>query len=46
MAALHAGIPAGTSINTVNRQRSSGLTAITQIANEIKAGQIEIGIGE
>ncbi|RXW16279.1 hypothetical protein EST38_g9575 [Candolleomyces aberdarensis] len=26
-------------------QCSSGLTAITQIANEIKAGQIEIGIG-
>jgi acetyl-CoA acyltransferase 1 len=46
MAALHAGIPVETSINTVNRQCSSGLTAITQIANEIKAGQIEIGIGE
>jgi len=45
MAALHAGIPVETSINTVNRQCSSGLTAITQIANEIKAGQIEIGIG-
>lgn len=45
MAALHAGIPVETSINTVNRQCSSGLTAITQIANEIKAGQIDIGIG-
>ncbi|EAU89891.1 acetyl-CoA acetyl transferase [Coprinopsis cinerea okayama7 len=45
MAALHAGIPIETSINTVNRQCSSGLTAITQIANEIKAGQIDIGIG-
>ncbi|KAG2002015.1 3-ketoacyl-CoA thiolase [Coprinopsis cinerea AmutBmut pab1-1] len=44
MAALHAGIPIETSINTVNRQCSSGLTAITQIANEIKAGQIDIGI--
>ncbi|KAJ2913617.1 hypothetical protein MD484_g6794, partial [Candolleomyces efflorescens] len=45
MAALHAGIPIETSINTINRQCSSGLTAITQIANEIKAGQIEFGIG-
>jgi len=46
MAALHAGIPIETSINTVNRQCSSGLTAVTQIANEIRAGQIDIGIGE
>lgn len=46
MAALHAGIPVETSVNTVNRQCSSGLTAINQIANEIRAGQIEIGIGE
>ncbi|TFK18223.1 acetyl-CoA acetyl transferase [Coprinopsis marcescibilis] len=45
MAALHAGIPVETAINTVNRQCSSGLTAIAQIANEIKAGQIDIGIG-
>ena len=45
MASLHAGIPVETSINTVNRQCSSGLTAITQIANQIKAGQIDIGIG-
>jgi len=45
MAALHAGIPVETSINTVNRQCSSGLTAINQIANQIRAGQIDIGIG-
>jgi acetyl-CoA acyltransferase 1 len=45
MAALHAGIPVETAINTVNRQCSSGLTAVAQIANEIKAGQIDIGIG-
>lgn len=45
MAALHAGIPNTTAVNTVNRQCSSGLTAITQIANEIKVGQIGIGIG-
>lgn len=46
MAALHAGIPVETSINTVNRQCSSGLTAINQIANQIRAGQIDVGIGE
>ncbi|KAJ6606644.1 Thiolase, N-terminal domain-containing protein [Mycena vulgaris] len=45
MAALHAGIPNTASINTVNRQCSSGLTAISQIANEIKSGMIDIGIG-
>jgi len=45
MAALHAGIPNTTALNTVNRQCSSGLTALTQIANEIKVGQIDIGIG-
>jgi len=33
-------------INTVNRQCSSGLTAVAQIANEIKSGEIDIGIGE
>ena len=46
MAALHAGIPVETSIHTVNRQCSSGLTAVNIIANEIRAGQIDIGIGE
>ncbi|KAF7304627.1 Acetyl-CoA acetyl transferase [Mycena kentingensis (nom. inval.)] len=45
MAVLHAGIPNTTSVNTVNRQCSSGLTAVAQIANEITAGQIDIGIG-
>lgn len=45
MAALHAGIPNTAAINTVNRQCSSGLTAINQIANEITTGQIDIGIG-
>ena len=45
MAALHAGIPVQTSINTLNRQCSSGLSAINQIANQIKVGQIDIGIG-
>jgi acetyl-CoA acyltransferase 1 len=46
MAALAAGIPHTAAINTVNRQCSSGLTAVTQIANEISTGQIDIGIGE
>ncbi|KAG5642771.1 hypothetical protein DXG03_002150 [Asterophora parasitica] len=45
MAALHAGIPNTTSLNTVNRQCSSGLSAVNQIANQIIAGQIDIGIG-
>ncbi|KAF4574336.1 3-ketoacyl-CoA thiolase with broad chain length specificity [Pleurotus pulmonarius] len=45
MAALYAGIPNTTAVNAVNRQCSSGLTAINQIANEIKTGQIDIGIG-
>ncbi|KAJ4475633.1 acetyl-CoA acetyl transferase [Lentinula aciculospora] len=45
MAAIAAGIPIATSISTVNRQCASGLTAINQIANSIKSGQIEIGIG-
>jgi acetyl-CoA acyltransferase 1 len=45
MAALHAGLPIETSISTVNRQCSSGLTAVTIIANQISSGQIDIGIG-
>lgn len=31
-------------MNTVNRQCSSGLASITQIANEITTGQIDMGI--
>jgi acetyl-CoA acyltransferase 1 len=46
MAQLYAGIPHTTPLNTVNRQCSSGLTAIQVIANSIKAGDIDIGIGE
>ncbi|KAF7724826.1 3-ketoacyl-CoA thiolase with broad chain length specificity [Apophysomyces ossiformis] len=45
MAALHAGFPDTTSINTVNRQCSSGLQAVVQIATAIQAGLIEVGIG-
>lgn len=45
MASLHAGIPNTSAVNTVNRQCSSGLTAVNQVAMEIIAGQIDIGIG-
>ncbi|CAG8433977.1 486_t:CDS:2 [Scutellospora calospora] len=44
-AALYAGIPDTAALNTVNRQCSSGLQAVTQIAHEIALDQIEIGIG-
>ena len=46
MAALYAGIPNTAAINTVNRQCSSGLTSVNQIAMEILTGEIDIGIGE
>ncbi|KAJ3740506.1 acetyl-CoA acetyl transferase [Lentinula detonsa] len=45
MASIAAGIPIETPISTVNRQCASGLTAVNQIANSIKCGQIDIGIG-
>ncbi|WVQ75767.1 hypothetical protein IAR50_005398 [Cryptococcus sp. DSM 104548] len=45
MAQLSAGIPHTVPLNTVNRQCSSGLAAFVQIANEITAGTIDIGIG-
>nr|CAG8462681.1 5204_t:CDS:2 [Entrophospora candida] len=44
-AALFTGIPDTAALNTVNRQCSSGLQAIVQIAHEIVLDQIEIGIG-
>ena len=45
MAALYAGIPDTVPIATINRQCSSGLTAVNTIANQIASGQIEVGIG-
>ena len=45
MAALWAGFPNTTAVNTVNRQCSSGLATVNQIANEIAMGQIDVGIG-
>jgi acetyl-CoA acyltransferase 1 len=44
MAANHVGIPTTTSFSTVNRACASGLSAITNIANSIAVGQIDVGI--
>lgn len=44
-AALVAGFPESTAVRSLNRQCSSGLQACVDIANQIKAGMIEIGIG-
>ncbi|KAJ9128049.1 hypothetical protein QFC24_000340 [Naganishia onofrii] len=44
MAQLHAGIPHTACIATVHRFCSSGLMAVSQIANQISQGQIDIGI--
>ena len=45
MAMNHAGIPTSTSFYTVNRACSSGLQAITNVAQSIQTGQISVGIG-
>ncbi|KAL9183099.1 hypothetical protein ACHAXT_004886 [Thalassiosira profunda] len=45
MAALSAGLPHTTSLSTVNRQCSSGLQAIANIAHAIRCGSIDVGIG-
>ncbi|KAJ1673615.1 3-ketoacyl-CoA thiolase with broad chain length specificity, partial [Spiromyces aspiralis] len=45
MAMLHAGFPESSCVHTVNRQCSSGLQAVVQIAHAIQTGSIEIGIG-
>lgn len=44
-AALAAGFPDSTAVKSVNRQCSSGLQACVDIANAIKAGMINIGVG-
>jgi acetyl-CoA acyltransferase 1 len=44
-AALAAGFPASTAVMGLNRQCSSGLDAVVKIANAIKGGMIEVGIG-
>ncbi|OAL00248.1 thiolase [Phaeosphaeriaceae sp. SRC1lsM3a] len=45
MAANHSGIPTTTSFSTTNRACASGLSAVTNIANAIAVGQIDVGIG-
>ncbi|OJJ59456.1 hypothetical protein ASPSYDRAFT_88378 [Aspergillus sydowii CBS 593.65] len=44
-AALVAGFPESTAVKGLNRQCSSGLQAIVDIANAIKTGMIDVGIG-
>ncbi|KAJ8609295.1 hypothetical protein MRB53_039170 [Persea americana] len=44
-AALAAGFPETTAVRSLNRQCSSGLQACVDVANQIKTGMIEIGIG-
>lgn len=45
MGSFLAGIPDTVSLSAVNRQCSSGLQAVINITNSIKAKQIDIGIG-
>ncbi|KAJ7961481.1 3-ketoacyl-CoA thiolase 2, peroxisomal [Quillaja saponaria] len=45
MAAFYAGFPESVPLRTVNRQCSSGLQAVADVAAYIKAGFYEIGIG-
>lgn len=44
-AMLSAGIPYTSAFGAVNRQCSSGLIAISDVANKIKTGEIDVGIG-
>jgi len=44
-AALAAGFPDTTAVKSLNRQCSSGLMACVDIANAIKTGMIDIGVG-
>lgn len=44
-ASLVAGFPESTAMRTLNRQCSSGLQACVDVANQIKAGMIDVGIG-
>uniref|UniRef100_A0A2N9H757 acetyl-CoA C-acyltransferase n=1 Tax=Fagus sylvatica TaxID=28930 RepID=A0A2N9H757_FAGSY len=45
MAAFYAGFPETVPIRTVNRQCSSGLQAVADVASAIRAGFYDIGIG-
>ncbi|KAJ9635122.1 3-ketoacyl-CoA thiolase with broad chain length specificity [Coniosporium tulheliwenetii] len=44
-AALAAGFPVTTAVKSLNRQCSSGLQACVDVANMIRVGMIEVGIG-
>lgn len=44
LAALHAGMPITSAYSTVNRQCASSLQSITNIAQSIQTGQINVGI--
>ncbi|KAJ4393705.1 3-ketoacyl-CoA thiolase with broad chain length specificity [Gnomoniopsis smithogilvyi] len=44
-ASLVAGFPESTAVRTLNRQCSSGLQACVDVANQIRAGMIEVGVG-
>ncbi|KAI9753000.1 MAG: hypothetical protein M4579_005385 [Chaenotheca gracillima] len=44
-AAIAAGFPVETAVKSTNRQCSSGLQACVDIANAIKTGMIDIGVG-
>lgn len=43
-AAIAAGIPVTTPVQVINRFCSSGLMAVTAVANQIRTGQIDIGL--
>merc|ERR1712232_1408584 len=45
LAQFRAGFPASVPIHAVNRQCSSGLQAVAHVANAIKGGMIDVGIG-
>ncbi|KAA0157152.1 hypothetical protein FNF29_00504 [Cafeteria roenbergensis] len=45
LAQLQAGFPASVPIHAVNRQCSSGLQAVMHVANAIRSGDIDAGIG-
>lgn len=45
MAQLHAGFNERTALHTINRACSSGLAAVTSIANMITVGSIDVGVG-
>ncbi|KAI7311438.1 3-ketoacyl-CoA thiolase-like protein [Hortaea werneckii] len=44
-AALAAGFPESTAVKSLNRQCSSGLAACVDIANAIRTGMIDVGVG-